>query len=162
MATTGTALVDTRVLGRPSTWDGDETRWEEWSFQMRSWISCLAPNDGANWLAQAETATAPVTMAALVSDDARAFSTAVFHVLVMSLKAAPSLTLRRVDLGNGLEAWRQLTERYAGTSRGRQFALLSRILRPEAFPHEAKACEEALGMWEIDIRDYEAASEAGG
>ena len=27
-------LIDTKTLGKPATWGGDEERWEEWSFQM--------------------------------------------------------------------------------------------------------------------------------
>ena len=55
------------------------------------------------------------------------------------------MSLRQIEFGNGLEAWRILRERYESSSRGRQYALLSRVLRPKTFPQEAAKFEESFG-----------------
>ena len=33
--------VDTRVLGRPDTWDGNEKAWPNWSFMMKAYAGAI-------------------------------------------------------------------------------------------------------------------------
>lgn len=33
--------VDSRLLGRPSSYDGTESQWEDWPFQMRAYLDVL-------------------------------------------------------------------------------------------------------------------------
>jgi len=150
-------IIDTKALGRPETFAGEEGQWDEWAFQMRSYLSCLH-EDAISLIREAETETTSIRQANLRGDGERRLSVAIFHVLTMSLKGPPLVSLRQTEFGNGFEAWRVLRERYESSSRGRQYALLSRVLRPKAFPKEAAKFEESLGLWEMDIRAYETAS----
>jgi len=76
----------------------------------------------------------------------------------MTLKGPPALLPRQIEFGAGLEAWRQLKNRYEGSDRGRQYALLTRILKPQKFPVTAKGFEGALSLWELDVSNYAAAA----
>ena len=150
-------LIDTKTLGKPATWGGDEERWEEWSFQMRSWLGCLHQNAVAV-LRDAEVQSAVLTHAALESDELRQLSIAIFHALTMTMRGGPALILRQVEFGCGVEAWRVLFQRYSSNARVRQYALLSRILKPKPFGSTAREFEDNLGLWELDIKDYESVS----
>jgi len=150
-------IIDTKALGRPATFAGEEGEWDEWAFQMRSYLSCLH-GEAITLITAAETENTSIRQANLRGDEERRVSVAIFHALTMSLKGPPAVSLRQIEFGNGLEAWRILRERYESSSRGRQYALLSRVLRPKSFPKEAAKFEESLGLWEMDIRAYETAS----
>ena len=34
-------LIDTRTLGKPPTFAGDDAQWSEWSFQMKAHCACV-------------------------------------------------------------------------------------------------------------------------
>ena len=36
-------LVDTRLIGKPQSYDGDPTKFPDWSFVMKSYMSALSP-----------------------------------------------------------------------------------------------------------------------
>jgi hypothetical protein len=56
MATDGS--VDSRLLGKPQRFTGEEDKWEDWSFTMRAYATTLGPAgedwDAPNWMDQSE------------------------------------------------------------------------------------------------------------
>ena len=58
------SVVDTRLLGRPSTFGGAEAEWPDWSFSMRAYGAAIdAAFPGA--MEVASRATAPVLVTTL-------------------------------------------------------------------------------------------------
>ena len=53
------AQIDSKLLGKPSKFDGDENTWEDWSFTLRSYASTLGPPDGtwapSDWMELSES-----------------------------------------------------------------------------------------------------------
>ena len=41
-ATTAKSVVDKRFLGKPKNYDGQHDCWQDWSFAMRAYLSCLS------------------------------------------------------------------------------------------------------------------------
>ena len=41
VATTAKSVVDTRVRGKPKSYAGQQDCWQDWSFAMRAYQSCL-------------------------------------------------------------------------------------------------------------------------
>ena len=41
-ATTSKSVVDTRVLGKPKNYDGQQDGWQDRSFAMRAYLICLS------------------------------------------------------------------------------------------------------------------------
>jgi len=148
--------VNSRLLSKPPRYGGDEEKWEDWAFCMRAYLATMA--DGADiWTETAERHATPVLNAAL-TPEARGFSTQLYYVLAMLLHGSALVTLKRVDRGQGLEAWRCLCQRYDRPAAGRVHALLQEILHPKAFPADAAGFETALGTWEQKVAKWEALS----
>ena len=79
-----------------------------------------------------------------------------FYALTMLLQGPPLLLLKRVERGNGFEAWRQLVERYEGANASRLHHMLQSIMRPKAFPLDSGGFEVALNEWEHLVQRWEA------
>ena len=79
----------------------------------------------------------------------------VFHALTMLPQGPPWLLLKRVERGNGFEAWRLLVERYDGANASRLHHLLQSIVRPKAFPQDAGGFEVALNEWAHLVQRWE-------
>ena len=156
----GALDVDSRLLGRPPTFSGDEAGWEDWAFTMRAYLCTLQPHSGVGvwdaelWLTTAETSAVFVDNARMLQDG-REFSQHLYYILAMLLKGGTLITLKRVPRGHGLEAWRQLCIRYDRPAAGRVHALLGEIMRPKSFPQESGKFEEALTAWEQKIDKWE-------
>ena len=119
--------------------------------------ACLHPQAAA-LLESAAQAPEEITQDGLANEETKQLSVAMFHALTMTMTGSPALMLRSLPMGAGFEAWRQLHVRYAGKTRGRQYALLSRVLRPAPFGKKANEFESALVTWEQEVRAYEVAS----
>ena len=119
---------------------------------MKSYLGCIHAS-APGLLAIAEGHAGPIYKAELADDHQRGISAAIFHALTMCMRGSPSLILRQCEFGCGCEAWRQLFDRYASASRGRQYALLHNILRPDPFGAGLREFEMGLGLWELLIKD---------
>ena len=121
--------VDTRALGRPSMFDGQDVKWRDWSVVFKSYAG-LVNERLATLMAPAETAE-PATLRndALANDEARQASRDLFHLL-LHLTSGPALD-RVVNCGDGegMLAWNRVVERYDPKLRSRSAGLLLELLR---------------------------------
>ena len=65
------------------------------------------------------------------------------------------LLLKRVERGNGFEAWRLLVERYEGANASRLHHMLQSIMRPKTFPQDSGGFEVALNEWKHLVQRWE-------
>ena len=91
--------VDARLLGRPPRFTGIET-----------------DSSMADHLDAVETNSERVIPLSTLGDVAVENAWKMFYSLTMLLQRPPLLLLKRVERGFGLEAWRQLVERYKGAN----------------------------------------------
>ena len=148
------SVVDTRLLGRPTTFGGAEAEWPDWAFSMRAYGAAI---DAAFPVAMeaASRAGAPVLVTALGGHEQNV-ARQLFFMLAMMTKGPALAIVRQAEISgggpNGLEAWRLLVRRY-GT-----LFLLQQILNPAPFPENVTGFEEALSKWELTISRWESSA----
>ena len=143
-------------LGRPPPFDGAESQWADWSFQMRAYLSLLDTSIGPG-LDAAEAEERNLDMNAF-NEAAKAASRKIYYILTMTLRGPPLGILKSTPQQNGYLSWRTLFTRYEGSSAGRQHSLLSRILKPKTFREHPLEWEDDLTSWELDVSRWETAS----
>ena len=62
-----------------------------------------------------------------------------FCALAVQLQGPPLLLLKKMERGNGFEAWGLLVERYEGANASRLHYVLQSIMRPKTFRWEVLA-----------------------
>ena len=149
-----TSLVDTRALGKPRTFDGIESIWQDWSFMFRAYCSLLSPLFAHLLLMSGETKD-PIPMSP--DEGERALQVQLYYLLAMLLTSRALVELKQVDVGNGLEAWRRLVRRYEPRTRNRQLILLQHVMQPDLDGSGAEVVDK-LNQWEHSVRLYERAA----
>ena len=139
------SVVDTRLLGRPSTFGGAEAEWPDWAFSMRAYGAAIdAAFPGA--MEVASRATAPVLVTTLGVPEQNV-ARQLFFMLAMMTKGPALAIVRQAEISgggpNGLEAWRLLVRRYEPEASTRTLGLLQQILNPVPFPDNVTGFEEA-------------------
>ena len=153
------SVVDTRLLGRPSTFGGAEAEWPDWAFSTRAYGAAIdAAFPGAM---DASRATAPVFVTTLGGPEQNVTGQ-LFFMLAMMTKGPALAIVRQAEISgggpNGLEAWRLLVRRYEPEASTRTLGLLQQILNPVPFPDNVTGFEEALSKWELTISRWESSA----
>ncbi|CAK0865658.1 unnamed protein product, partial [Prorocentrum cordatum] len=146
-------LIDTRVLGKPSDFNGEPGTWRDWSAIFRAYASACEPalKDAMD---RAEHADTPVLNATLPDDQVR-FSSQLYYMLVMLNKGLSLDRIVSAGVNEGLEAWRTLVTFHEPQSRTRAAGLLQELLSWDfegdvpskliAFDRNVKRYEQAVG-----------------
>ena len=154
------SVVDTRLLGRPSTFGGAEAEWPDWAFSMRAYGAAI---DAAfpDAMEVASRAVAPVLVTTLGVPEQNV-ALQLFFMLAMMTKGPAFAIVRQAEISgggpNGLEAWRLLVRRYEPEAATRTLGLLQQILNPVPFPDNVTGFEEALSKWELTISRWESSA----
>ena len=160
-------LVDTRGMGRPPSFDGNEKMWREWRGKMTAYL--YATDAGAeSSLKWVEVQSTPITIDLMkencinqqgVVDDAElqvgiALNKKLYLILSDTCKGEPYRMVESAGYGNGFEAWRVLMRRYASKTPGTKRALLQNLfsLKPAT---SADTFETTLLNMEEMVRRYD-------
>ena len=103
--------VDTRLLGKPSDFSGAQDAWRDWSTVNKGYAGAAIPRL-QKLMDKAAKATEPAPHATILDDDDRAASTQLYWMMLMICKGAALNIVFLAGDREGLEAWRQLTEKY--------------------------------------------------
>ena len=119
-------LVDTRLIGKPQSYDGDPTKLADWSLVMKSYMSALNPAYQDVFL-NIEASQVPMRNANLDPENS-ALSTQLYYVLVM-LCAGPALNkCYNARTGEGYETCRQFVVQWAPKLASRFVGLLMQLM----------------------------------
>ena len=118
--------MDTKLLSKVPTWNGDEDQWFEWSFAFRAYcvVSSLISSED---LERAAGSTVPLPLTGQ-SPEARVKSGTLYYLLVLLCTVKAQVILRTVEVGNGVEGWRVLSARYDRRDTTSTTGLLQAIL----------------------------------
>ena len=118
-------VLDTR-LGKIGTFNGSDKDWPEWSFQAKAYMALMSPT----MLTHMEGAEQQANIIPLdeLAAQAKTDGRTLFYVLVFACKGSAGLLLRRCPPGHGLEAWRQLCNRYGTGTSNSAMHLLQAVL----------------------------------
>ena len=109
--------VDTRILGKPDSFDGTAQKWRDWSVVVRGYAGVVVA-DLSVLMEQAEQSTAGVFVASMTPGQAKA-SKQLYFILLMLCRGQALDRVINSGQGEGLEAWRQLALRYEPRVRSR-------------------------------------------
>jgi hypothetical protein len=163
-------LVDTKGLGKPSSFDGTEEKFLPWKTRTENFVIGVYP-DIASALEWAEEQTAPIESIDVVTafgdaNDADYIPELVekqqqlFMVLQQLCEREAFDLVTNCGRGQGLEAWRKLNRRYDPATGGRKRTLLRHILSPTRV--KIDDLSGAIEKWMDSIRMYERRKDEAG
>ena len=119
--------IDTRMLGRPDTFDGSESKWGDWSTVMKAYAALCNAS-----LVSAMPASEVEAQEKRNSDlrdqlDVEA-SVALYCMLVLLTRNEPLNIVVNSGAGEGLLAWRRLVQRYDSAAATRLAGLLLNLM----------------------------------
>jgi hypothetical protein len=153
-------MTDSRGIGRPITFQGDESKYAEWKAKLLAYLR-VSNRSADAWLSWAASCTNTITEEDLDLNfpDEKAemtkFAVNLYSVLMHCTEDDAFRICHSVKEGNGLEAMRLLMKRYESRTPGTKRALVKAIInnRPAKKPEEL---EKNLMHIEELIKKYEA------
>ena len=99
--------MDTRVLGKPKNFDGQQENRQDWSFAVRAYLSCLTETM-ADLLDAAEKSQETIELGPL-PEEVKAEARQLYYILALQCNGN---ALHVVKKNNGFEAWRRMFQRH--------------------------------------------------
>lgn len=164
-------MVDTRGIGRPPSFDGQDKSWREWRGKVTAYLYATdeSAEESLQWVdLQGAVITSDRVRTACTSptgdldqlgvDKVMAFSKKLFLILSDVCKGEPFRMVESAGYGNGLEAWRVLLRRYASKTPGTKRALLQSLftMKPAT---SVETFEALLLNMEEMVRRYDGMAE---
>ena len=159
-------LVDTRGIGRPKTFTGDEDAFRSWAAKMESFVTAVFGEEFRRvleWAVEKPDPVLPGEWNLVFGDDSEEIEGRVegignkvqqLHMALAQLTECEAFDItQNSGIGNGLEAWRKLHRRYDPTTGGRKRNLLRAIISPGRCRLEELG--QALEKWEEMVVRYE-------
>ena len=106
--------MDTHLLGEPSDFSGAQDTWRDWSTVFKGYAGVAIPRL-QKLMDDAAKAVAPIPNATIMDENDRAAWTQLYWMMLMICKGAALNIVFLAGDSEGLEAWRQLTEKYENT-----------------------------------------------
>ena len=105
------AIIDTRVLGKPSQFHGKDKDFPEFKHGLIAYLGCLSP-DLPEMMEQSAAQANPIEVTRL-NDAASKLTKQLYFVLSMLCKGKALRILKKVEKQqHGLEGWRLLMRRF--------------------------------------------------
>jgi hypothetical protein len=155
----GGSMTDTRGIGKPTVFKGDEGKYSEWKAKLMAYlrVNCRGA-DG--WIAWAGSSTTSITEEDVDlaypdnKEEVLKFANELYSILMSCTEEAAFRICYSVKAGNGLEAIRLLMKRYEPRTPGTKRALLKAIINqvPAKKPEEL---EKTLMHLEELMKKYE-------
>jgi len=153
-------MTDSRGIGRPVVFKGDEAKYAEWKAKLLAYLRVSNP-DSSQWIAWAASCDATVTEEDLdlvfpnTKQEMLKFALNLYSVLLSCTEDDPFRICHSVKEGNGLEAMRLLMKRYEPRTPGTKRALLKAIInnapakKPEELEKNLMKVEEYMKKYEL-------------
>ena len=158
-------LFDSKGLGRPSIFDGDETKFHVWSVKTKNYIVGTFPEIRRALEFAEDTEVEKITLNVVrrefgedadeidLIEDVYNIREQIYTVLTqLTDKEAFSIT-QNVESGMGFECWHRLNRRFDPSTGGRKRNLLSQIMKPTK--QKVEQLSAYLESWEDNMRRYE-------
>ena len=153
-------LKDLRGLGKPPSFDGDDSEYQDFRFSFRIYMS-LVSTVSQPLMDMCEIERKPISLTAVKALGEAHLKCCIqmYYSLALITKGSVRTLVRSVEEFNGAEAWRLIHGRYAPNTLKRQYALMQKIRMPvKILSHHAKGFESSLRAWELDVGEWESAS----
>ena len=146
----GEGVVDTRLLGKPKSFDGSTDSWRQFKFTFLGYAGAVDSRLKQAMIESEVLPEASITNSALPARDQRV-STQLYYMLVLLLEGSAQRLLEHAGDGEGLLSWRRLVAEYEPATAGRETSLLLEVLA-QTFKGDVRG---SLDEFEVKIRRYE-------
>ena len=146
----GEGLLDTRLLGKPKSFDGTTDNWRQFKFTFLGYTGAVDSRFKQALIESELLQEAAITNAALPPREQRV-STQLYFILVLVLEASAQRLLEHAGDGEELLSWRRLVAEYEPATGGRETSLLLEVLA-QTFKGDVR---RSLDEFEVKIRGYE-------
>jgi len=120
--------IDTRNIGKPESFSGEDSRWRDWAVVFRSY-SCLVNPRLEPLMKDAERRLDPALKSLLATDEDKGACQDLYHLLLHLTRSQALDRVVNASPGEGLEAWRSLVQRYDPRLRSRAAGQLLELLK---------------------------------
>ena len=146
-------LVDTRTIGKASTFTSEHMDWQEWSFQFTAYMGSANSKsvEALRWAAMQDD---KITAAAVVQQSFEEHNAQLYLTLALLCKGSALVTVKNTEVNTGLEARRGSNATYDSNDKGRQRVRMQYLLQPKR-AESILQTTEAVERWECDMREYE-------
>ena len=152
---------DLRGLGKPPSFDGNDAEYQDFRFSFRVHMS-LVSTVSQPLMDKCDVERNPISLAAVkvLRDAHLKCCIQMYFSLALRTKGSVRTLVRSVAESNGAEAWRLIHSRYAPDTQNRQYVLMQKIMMPaKRWCDHAVGFESGLRAWELDVGEWERASE---
>ena len=118
--------VDTRLIGRPETFDGKDENWSSFALVLKAYVAAISPRM-LELIKKSEDPAFDVDNALLSNEDER-WSCQLYYVLAMLCKGRSQDKVELAGEGEGAALWRSLLEEYEPRYRSRTTCLMQKLL----------------------------------
>ena len=143
-------VVDTRLLGKPKSFDGAMDNWRQFKFTFLGYAGAFNGRLKQAMIESEVMQEAAIVNWVLPAGDQQA-STQLYYMLVLLLEESAQRLLEHAGDGEGLLSWHRLMAEYEPTTAGRETSLLLEVLA-QTFEGDVRG---SLDEFEVKIRRYE-------
>ena len=124
-------LKDLRGLGKPPSFDGNDSEYQDFRFSFRIHMSLVSPVSHT-LMDKCEVERNPISLTVVkaLGDAHLKCCIQMYYSLALITKGSVRTLPRSVEESNGAEAWRLIHSRYAPDTQNRQYALMQKIMMP--------------------------------
>ena len=157
-------LTDTRGIGRPVTFKGDEAKYAEWKAKLLAYLRISTPQSD-EWITWTASMTTTISeedidlVYSAVKSEVLKFARNLYSVLLSCTEDDPGRICHSLKEGSGLEAVRLLMKRYEPRTPATKRALLKAIINNPA-AKKPDEVEKNLMKVEEYIKKYEVMSDS--
>ena len=142
--------IDTRTLGKPDTFHGEEQKWADWRVILKAYCGVVSLRMVVLMTTQETTGT-PMLQATLTDAADQAASAQLYFILLMLCRGQPLTEVVNAGEMEGVPAWKRLCDIYEPHARSRVAGLLLALLS-YTFAGDVEA---KLAAFERDVQRYE-------
>ena len=163
-------LVDTKGLGKPSTFSGDADQFLPWRHRMSAYVCSIYPElrDVLEWCEERDKSISTEELNTTFGEEADEIDRIpkLFDKSVELSSALQMVTAREPFAivincqANGFEAWRRLTKRYDPATSSRKRSKLKTVISPQK--QKLENLPQAIEEWLDAIASYEKRKDASG
>ncbi len=142
--------IDTKLIGKPQDYYGEDDKWFEWATVFRGYAGAAVAGMDDLMTEVEKDSEQPAVNVVLQPEEAAA-SKQLYWMLLMICKSSALRVVMSVDKGEGAEAWRKLVARYEPRTQQRQATQMVALLNLDL----SGDLEDKTLNWERQIAVYE-------
>ena len=156
----GTGLIDTRQVGKPSTFKSDRSEWQTFSFKLMNFLASVYPHMRAScaWASSCASEIRSLDeleelLVDVPQEHVKEMNRDLYAALASLVEGESLDIVKTVTEGEGFEAWRKLVRNFDPQSAGRRRNSIKSLMNPAQA--QFSDLPSSVEKWEKRISEYE-------